>query len=128
MQLQGMYKNSSQSLLIHRIIALLPKSQRIYRHFYFNNFIQVKICMYNECGTDHQKELRRRRRILKFINEIYIFGEGLVAPHNNNFDCCNRSTSRPWDISDTTPENNHADPINDLRESYRLTVLQVIAN
>lgn len=59
MQLKGMYKNSSQSLLIPRIIVLLPKSQRIYRRFYYNNFIQVKICMYNECGYRSSESLTK---------------------------------------------------------------------
>jgi hypothetical protein len=65
--------------------------------------------MYDEYGTPDQKELRGRHTILKFINEIYIFGESIGVPHNNNkFNYYNCSTSRPWDISDTTQENNRA--------------------
>jgi hypothetical protein len=65
--------------------------------------------MYDECGTPDQKELQGGHRILKFINEIYIFGESLGVPHNNNkYNYYNWSTSRPWDISDTSQENNRA--------------------
>jgi hypothetical protein len=65
--------------------------------------------MYDECGNPDQKELRGRHRILKSINENYIFGENKGVPHNNNkFNYYNWSTSRPWDISDTTQENNSA--------------------
>ena len=45
---------------------------------------KVNTCMYDECGTPDQKELQGRHRILKIINEIYIFGESLGVPQNNN--------------------------------------------
>jgi hypothetical protein len=70
MKLQGMGKNSSQSILIPGIIALYLKVKQYADTFITITLFKVKTCMYDECGTADRKELQGGRRILKFINEI----------------------------------------------------------